>query len=229
MDKKEKRVSRYSVEKILSHSAENFRRGILYRCINFVCRKSLDKRKAISRMYVEIFLSGSAERLRRGILYCFIDFGYLKSFDKGGGGEIQILRRNFFSHNADSFRRGIFYCCINFGYRESLDKTAGSINVFHRKFLSHSPESFRRGIFYCCSNGGYRKCLDKKGEYQHFPSKIFCLRVPKKSVEESFTVELFSVTEKVWIRGRGEIKIFRRKIFVSQCRNFSQGNPLLLH
>ena len=61
-----------------------------------MCRKSFDKRKGISRVYVEIFLSRSAERLRRGILYCFIDFGYLKGLDKRGGGEIQILRPNFF-------------------------------------------------------------------------------------------------------------------------------------
>ena len=31
-------------QNFLSHSAENFRRGILYCCINFGYRKSLDKR-----------------------------------------------------------------------------------------------------------------------------------------------------------------------------------------
>ena len=52
--------------------------------------------------------------------------------------------------------------------------------------------------------------------------------MPKKSVGESFTVELFSVTEKVWIRGRGEIKIFRRKIFVSQCRKIFVGESFFV-
>ena len=80
MDKKGKGVSRYSVENFLCHSAEKFRRGILYFCIKVVYRKSLDKRKGISRIYVEIYLSCSAERLRRGIFYCFNDFGYLKGF-----------------------------------------------------------------------------------------------------------------------------------------------------
>ena len=37
-------VSGFSVEKFLSHSAENFRRGILYCCINLGYRKSLEKR-----------------------------------------------------------------------------------------------------------------------------------------------------------------------------------------
>ena len=37
-----------------------------------------------------------------------------------------------------------------------------------------------------------------------------------------FSVSLISGIEKVWIRGGGgNIKIFRRKIFVSQCRKFS--------
>ena len=63
-------------------------------------------------------------------------------------------------------------------------------------FLSHSHESIRRGILYCCSNFGYRKCLDKKGEYQDFPSKIFCRTVPKTSVAESFIVALNSGTKK---------------------------------
>ena len=49
-------------------------------------------------------------------------------------------------------------------------------------FLSHSAENFRRGIRYCCINFGYRKSLEKRGEYQGFPSKIFCLTVPKISV-----------------------------------------------
>ena len=38
-------------------------------------------------------------------------------------------------------------------------------------------------------------------EYQYFPSKVFCLTVPKILVGESFTVALISDTEKVWRRG----------------------------
>ena len=55
-----------------------------------------------------------------------------------------------------------------------------------------------------------KKLTDKRrggGEYQHFPSKIFCLTVPKFSVAKpfrvSFSVSLFSGIEKVWIRGGG--------------------------
>ena len=41
------------------------------------------------------------------------------------------------------------------------------------------------------------------GEYQQFPSKTFCLTVPKFSVGKLFSVSLLSGIEKVWIRGGG--------------------------
>ena len=62
-------------------------------------------------------------------------------------------------------------------------------------FLSHIAEYFRRGVLYCCTNFGNGKRLDKReGGNQDFPSKIFCLTVPKDYVGESFIVALFSVT-----------------------------------
>ena len=41
------------------------------------------------------------------------------------------------------------------------------------------------------------------GEHQHFPSKIFCLTVPKFSVGKPISVSLISGIKKVWIRGGG--------------------------
>ena len=41
------------------------------------------------------------------------------------------------------------------------------------------------------------------GEYQDFPSKVFCLTVPKISVGEAFTVAKISGIEKIWIRVGG--------------------------
>ena len=49
-----------------------------------------------------------------------------------------------------------------------------------------------------------------------FLSKFFCLTVPKKFVGEPFC----AVFQKRFMDKRGGIKIFPRKIFVSQCRNF---------
>ena len=73
---------------------------------------------------------------------------------------------------------------------------------FRGNFLSHSAEKFRRR---------------GKGGYQHFPSKNFCLTVPKFSVGKPFSVSLFSGIGKVWMGGGRSIKILYRKFFVSGC------------
>ena len=48
-----------------------------------------------------------------------------------------------------------------------------------------------------------KKFMDQRrgGEYQPFPSKIFCLTVQKFSFGKPFSVSLISGIEKVWIRG----------------------------
>ena len=63
--------------------------------------------------------------------------------------------------------------------------------------------------------------MDKReGKYPDFPSKFFCLTVPKKFVGEPFMVSLISVIEKFYA-SEGYVTIFRRKFSVSQYRNFS--------
>ena len=81
--------------------------------------------------------------------------------------------------------------------------------------------------------------MDKRagGEYQDFPSKIFCLTVPKISVGECFIVALISGTEKVSRRGgvsrfsvenflsHSADENFRRRIFY-RCINFGYRKSL---
>ena len=67
--------------------------------------------------------------------------------------------------------------------------------------------------------------MDKRGggrEFQDFPSKIFCLTVPKISVGESFTVALISGSEKLWIGG-WEYQDFPSKIFCLTVPKISVG------
>ncbi len=58
-------VSRFSVGIFLFLSAENFRRAVLYCCIIFGYRKSLDKKGGVSKFSVETFLSHSAVNFSR--------------------------------------------------------------------------------------------------------------------------------------------------------------------
>ena len=78
--------------------------------------------------------------------------------------------------------------------------------------MSHSAENFRRRTLSCFTNFGYRKSLWIRGggggkEYQAFPSKIFCLTVPKNFIVEPFSVSLISGTEKFYA-SEGYVTIF---------------------
>ena len=66
-----------------------------------------------------------------------------------------------------------------------------------------------------------KKFMDKRErEVSRFPSKKFCLTVPRKVVGEPFSVSLNSGIEKFYA-SEGYVTIFRRIFFVSQCRNIS--------
>ena len=82
------------------------------------------------------------------------------------------------------FVGGTFQCFINFRNRITLCIN-GVCLEFLWKFLSHNSKKLRRGTFLFFRNILVSKnCLDKRvgrgGEYQSFPSKKFCITVPKK-------------------------------------------------
>ena len=87
----------------------------------------------------------------------------------------------------------------NFGYRKNFMPKRGISRFSIENLLSHSTEKLRRGTLLCFTKILVsKKFMDKRGggEYQDFPSKIFCLTLPKISVEESFSVSLISGFEK---------------------------------
>ena len=56
--------------------------------------------------------------------------------------------------------------------------------------------------------------------YHNFPLLIFCLTVPKKFVDEPFSVSLISGIEKFYA-SEGYVTIFRQLFFISQYQNIS--------
>ena len=72
-----------------------------------------------------------------------------------------------------------------------------------------------------------KKFMDKGGgEYQVFPSEMFRLAVPKNFVVESFPVEIFSGTEKLWIKGGGrEYQDLPSKVFCLKVPKNFVGEP----
>ena len=65
------------------------------------------------------------------------------------------------------------------------------------------------------------KFMDQRrgGEYQDFPSKNFCLTVPKNFVQEPFSVSVFSGIEKFYAL-EGYVTIFCRIILSDSAEIF---------
>ena len=88
-------ISRFSVEIFMSHSAENFRKGILLFLRKFLVSKSfMDEKRGLSRFPVKIFWSHSAEKVRGHPLNVSEILWYRKILCIIGG--ITIFRQKFF-------------------------------------------------------------------------------------------------------------------------------------
>ena len=88
-------ISRFSIENLLPHSAENFRRGTLLCFRKLLLSKNVrDNKGCASSFFVENFLSHSAEIFRSGTFRCFLNFGYRKFYAYEGN--ITIFYRKFF-------------------------------------------------------------------------------------------------------------------------------------
>ena len=72
-----------------------------------------------------------------------------------------------------------------------------------------------------------KKFMDKKGggEYHNFPSKYFCLTVPKNFVGEPFSVSLISGIEKFYA-SEGYVTIFSRNFLSHSAETFRRGTLL---
>ena len=73
-------------------------------------------------------------------------------------------------------------------------------------------------------SGTEKVWIRERGQFQDFPSKIFCLTVPKLSVGEHFTVALVSGIKKVWIREEGGVSRSSVETFLSHsAEKFRRG------
>ena len=98
-------INIYRRKFFVSH-CRNFRRGILYCCISFGYRKSLDKKEeGVSLFYFENFLSHSAEKFLRWTLLCCVSKNsrLRKSLwiRRQGGRVSRFIVENFLSHTAE--------------------------------------------------------------------------------------------------------------------------------
>ena len=137
----------------MSHSAENFRKGILLFLRKFWFQKVLWMKRGVSRFSVE----------------------------------------NFRSHSAENFRGHPLNVSENLGYRKIL---CIHITFFRRNFLVSQCRKISCASLQCFRKLEVSKNFMHNRGYHKFPSKIFCLKVPKNFVKEPFSASLISGIEK---------------------------------
>ncbi len=225
-------VSKVYVEMFLSHSAENFRRRMLYCCINFGNRKSLEKGGGEYQKFPSKIFCLTVPKISVGESFTVaLIFGSENVWRKGR--EYQKFPSKILCLTVPTkISVGESFIVALLSGIEKVWRRGGEVSRFSvNNFLSHSAdENFRTRILYCCINFGYRRSLEERGgRYQDFPSTIFCLTVPTKfSVGESFIVALVLVIEKVWRRGGGGggegVSRFSVEKFLSHsAENFRKG------
>ena len=210
------------MSKILSHSAEKFRRETFLICAseNFWSRKKIRIRGGGGNItiFCQNFLSDSAEKLRRGTHQCVINFGFRKIL---GFRELcHDFVSKILSHSAEKFRGETFLICAseNFwsGKKIRIRGGGGNVTIFCQNFLSDSAKKLRRGTHQCVINFGFRKILGFRELCHDFVSKTLS-HSAEKFRRETFLIcasENFWSRKKIRIRGGGNVTIFCQ-IFLS--------------
>ena len=117
----------------MSHSAKNFRSGILYCCINFGYQKSLDGRGGVSRFSVEKFLSYSAENLPRESFSVALISRTEKVWIRGGGVSRFSSKKLCLTIAEKSVGESFTVALVS--VIEKIWIRGGSIKTFRRKFF----------------------------------------------------------------------------------------------
>ena len=127
-------------------------------------------------------------------MLCFRNFTVAKKFmDKREWEVSRFSVEKLLYQSAEKSHRATLQGVDRFGCRKSLC-FRGLCHDFCRSFWCHSAEILRRGAILCCVYENFRKgkwLWIRRGEYEDFPSKVFCLTMPKNAVSEHFSLSLF--------------------------------------
>ena len=143
----------------------------------------------VSRFFVENLLSHSTEKFHWGTLRCFRKFHVSQNFMHKKGISLNSVEKSL-SHSAEKIRRGTLLCFERILVSKIFKQRRGEASRFCRNFfISQDRKKLRQGTILC-----FRKFLVGKniswiregggGLYHDFPSKSFCLTVPKYYIGE---------------------------------------------
>ena len=133
------------------------------------------------------------------------------------------------THSAETFRRESFTVALLTG-TEKIGRRGGGVSRFYvENLLSHSAEKFDS-----CGNplllNYFRvpKKIGEEGGVSRFYVEKFLTHSVATFRRGIFTAAFFfPIAKKFMDKKGGSVKIFRRKLFISQCRRVWQGNPLV--
>ena len=190
-----------------------------------------------SENYVTIFLPEFFVSQHRNIsqknpsVLCFRKFLVAKKFMDKSEGEVSRFPSKIFCLTLPKTFVGEPFSVSLISGIENFSASENYFTIFlpeffvsqHRNISQKNPSvlCFRKFLV-------AKKFMDKsEGEVSRFPSKIFCLTLPKTFVGEPFSVSLISGIEKVY-SSENYVTIFLPEFFVSQHRNISKKNPSVL-
>ena len=100
------------------------------------------------------------------------------------------------SHSAENFRKEILLFLRKFLVSKSFMDEKGAFTFFRRKVLVSQCQKNSWASLQCFRKIGVSKNFMHNRGYHKFPSKFFCLTVPKNFVKEPFSVSLISGIKK---------------------------------
>ena len=151
-------------------------------------------------------------------------------YGKEGGVGVSIFSVEYFlSQSAEKFRRGNSVClCFRVSKKFMLLRVMSqfSVEFYCLTVPKHSVEEAFSAVYQKLA--GNEKVYGKemgRGECRKFPSKVFCLKLPKEFVGEPLTLSLVSGIENV-CASAGYVKIFRAIFLSHSTEPFRRGSLL---
>ena len=206
----------------MTQSAENFRKGILLFLRKFLVPKKLLDEKGYITFSRRNFLVSQCRKKSWASLQCFRSYGVSKNFMHLWG--ITIFRRRFLSHSAENFCGQPFNVSEKLGYRK-ISCTYGVSQFSVENFFVSQCRKLLRAFLQCFRKFEVSKKFMHNRGYHNFPSKFFCVTVPKKFVRESYCFwENFWFQKVLWMKKR--VSRFCFWNFWSHSAEKFRGQPL---
>ena len=171
-------LSRFSVEIFMSHSAENFRKGILQFVRKFLVSKSFMDEKGGITFFRRNILVSQCRKNSWASLQCFRKFGVSKNFMHTG--RYHFFRRKFLVSQCRKNSWASLQCFRKFGVSKNFMHT-GRYHFFRRNILASQCRKFSWASLKCFRKFGVSENFVHTRRYHFFRRNILVSQCRKTS------------------------------------------------